>query len=210
MIAPAFALAAMFALGAFSWTLAEYTLHRFAMHEMRGRGKASKEHLRHHAAFDHNPGTTALSWTGVFVVAATVFFPIGLLVNGLAGGIALGSGWIVGYAGYEYLHWAAHRKAPRTAYEAWVRRHHFHHHFGHPMMNHGVTTTLWDRVFGTLDVPDFIKVPRRMAMVWLLDDDGELRPEYQDSYVLVGRSDRDERGARRDLEDAYANLAPAL
>ncbi|MGL4300691.1 MAG: hypothetical protein ACRCW4_16660, partial [Candidatus Neomicrothrix subdominans] len=35
--------------GALSWTAAEYGLHRFAMHEMRGRGMASREHLKHHA-----------------------------------------------------------------------------------------------------------------------------------------------------------------
>ena len=36
-------------LGATSWTAAEYGLHRFAMHEMRGRGLPSVEHLEHHA-----------------------------------------------------------------------------------------------------------------------------------------------------------------
>ena len=35
--------------GAASWTAAEYLLHRFAMHEMQGRGLASVEHLDHHA-----------------------------------------------------------------------------------------------------------------------------------------------------------------
>ena len=35
--------------GAASWTLVEYGLHRGAMHEMRGRGLPSVEHLGHHA-----------------------------------------------------------------------------------------------------------------------------------------------------------------
>ena len=35
--------------GAVSWTVLEYGLHRFAMHELRGKGLASKEHLKHHA-----------------------------------------------------------------------------------------------------------------------------------------------------------------
>ena len=35
--------------GAASWTIAEYGLHRFAMHELRGKGLASREHLSHHA-----------------------------------------------------------------------------------------------------------------------------------------------------------------
>ena len=38
-----------FAAGVASWSAAEYGLHRFAMHELRGRGLASREHLAHHA-----------------------------------------------------------------------------------------------------------------------------------------------------------------
>ena len=36
-------------IGAASWTATEYGLHRFVMHEMRGRGLPSIEHLKHHA-----------------------------------------------------------------------------------------------------------------------------------------------------------------
>ena len=36
-------------IGAASWTAAEYGLHRFLMHGLRGRGLASVEHLKHHA-----------------------------------------------------------------------------------------------------------------------------------------------------------------
>ena len=37
------------AAGAASWTVVEYGLHRFAMHELRGRGLASRQHMKHHA-----------------------------------------------------------------------------------------------------------------------------------------------------------------
>ncbi len=36
-------------IGAAAWTATEYGLHRFLMHELRGRGLASVEHLKHHA-----------------------------------------------------------------------------------------------------------------------------------------------------------------
>ena len=68
-------------------------------------------------------------------------------------------------------------------------------------------------MFGTLEVPGRIRVPRRMAattMVWLLDDEGRVRPEYADHYEVVGRSGRDSTGAERDTRDAFANLAPAV
>jgi sterol desaturase/sphingolipid hydroxylase (fatty acid hydroxylase superfamily) len=198
----------LFVAGMVAWTFAEYTLHRFAMHSLRGRGKASREHLRHHAGLDHAPGTTVLSWVGVVVVGLVLWAPIGWLVAGIWGGVALAAGWVAGYGGYEYLHWAAHRTAPRTRYEHWLRRHHFHHHFGAPLRNHGVTSPVWDLVFGTYDRPGRIRVPRRMAMVWLLDDDGVVRAEYEADYHVAGRTDRSDQSRERDEREAFANVAP--
>ena len=43
-----FAGIALVATGAFAWTLGEYLMHRFAMHAMKGKGMASREHLTHH------------------------------------------------------------------------------------------------------------------------------------------------------------------
>ena len=54
-------------------------------------------------------------------------------------------------------------------------------------MNHGVTTPLWDWVFGTLEVPDRVLVPRRNALPWMLDVGGELRPQLGAEYVLSSR-----------------------
>lgn len=201
--------AVLFVAGVLSWTLAEYLLHRFLMHSLRGRGKASREHLRHHAGVEQAANTTALSWLGIFVVGLTVFLPAGWVLSGPAGGVAMAVGWIVGYSIYEYLHWAAHFRAPRTRYERWLRRHHFHHHFGAPLRNHGVTSPVWDVVFGTYESPGRIRVPRRMAMVWLVDADGAVLPMYADNYEVVGRADRDTRRKQLDTDEAFANLAPS-
>ena len=76
------------------------------------------------------------------------------------------------------------------------------------MANHGVTWSVWDHVFGTYEAPGCVRVPRRMAMVWLVDEDGALRPEFAADYEVVGRSTAAER-AERDLVDAFANRAPA-
>lgn len=201
--------AVLFVAGVLSWTLAEYLLHRFLMHSLRGRGKASREHLRHHAGVEQAANTTALSWLGIFVVGLTVFLPAGWVLSGPVGGVAMAVGWIVGYSIYEYLHWAAHFRAPRTRYERWLRRHHFHHHFGAPLRNHGVTSPVWDVVFGTYESPGRIRVPRRMAMVWLVDADGAVLPMYADNYEVVGRADRDTRRKQLDTDEAFANLAPS-
>lgn len=66
------ALVGAFVLGAASWSATEYGLHRFAMHELRGKGLASVEHLKHHADVTYfSPtskkllsaaGTSAVAW----------------------------------------------------------------------------------------------------------------------------------------------------
>ena len=199
-----------FAGGAALWTLGEYLLHRFAMHELHGKGMMSREHLEHHVeASWYLSHTNVLSWIGVGVVGGLVWVPLGWFAAGPLVGLALGLGWASGYAFYEYQHAMAHLRAPAGRYSAWLRKHHFHHHFGHPMANHGVTLPVWDVLFGTRERPAKVRVPRRLALPWLLDDTGELRPEYADHYVLVGDRDRSERQAALDRARAFASVAPA-
>lgn len=199
MTAPLVPLAG-FVAGWFAWTLGEYVFHRFGMHAAKGRGLASREHLNHHARRDSILEKWALSWSGVLIVGAVI---------GVSAMPSVGVGWVLGYGFYDWQHYWAHRRPPRNRYQRWVRRHHFHHHFGHPMANHGVTWPLWDVVFGTREQPGTIRVPRRMAMVWLLDADGEVRPEHAADYQVVGRRPADEDQAARDLTDAFANRPPA-
>lgn len=198
---------ALFGIGLALWSLGEYVLHRFAMHELRGRGLASREHLRHHAERDSVLESWYLAWTGVLLVG-TGWGALATLVVGPVGP-ALGLGWVAGYGFYDWIHWRAHRRPVAHPYERWVRRHHFHHHFGHPMANQGVTSPVWDLVFGTYERVDGpVRVPRRLAMVWLLDEHGDVRPEYAADYELVGRRPWSEDQAAEDHHRAFANLAP--
>lgn len=206
----ALALPLAVAVGWLLWTLGEYLLHRFAMHELRGKGMMSREHLLHHVRADWRLAyTNVLSWVGIGLVGGAVWLPLTWWLTGSALlGLAVAVGWAVGYFFYEYQHAQAHLRGPAGTYSHWLRLHHFHHHFGHPMSNHGVSVPWWDRVFGTLERPDRVRVPRRLAMGWLLDEDGELRAEFADDYVLVGTTARDERTAALDRDRAFASTAP--
>jgi len=110
------------------------------------------------------------------------------LVLGRRRGLAFTAGLTAMYGAYEVLHRLAHTHAPKTAYGRWLRRHHFHHHFHDPSGNHGVTSPLGDFCFGTERPVGVVRVPRRQAMPWLIDERGELRPEHAADYVLVGRA----------------------
>jgi hypothetical protein len=196
------------AAGAFLWFFFEYVLHRFAFHEMKGKGIGSREHLNHHvrASWVFDP-VILFAWFGV-VLAGVGWGDAARRLFDVPVGIAFGSGWVVGYFFYEWHHRQAHLRAPRNQWETWLRKHHFHHHFGHPLSNQGVTISLWDHVFGTDEDPEKVRVPRRLAMPWLLDEHGEVKPEFADDYELVGSPDLDERQAAIDRARAFANLVP--
>lgn len=191
--------------GLVAWSLGEYVIHRWLMHAPAGRGLPSREHLLHHADPEHNPGRPLLSWIGIVVVGAALFLVPGAVFLAPAAGAGLYAGWLAGYGTYERIHNRAHTHGPSTAYGRWVRRHHFHHHHGHPRTNHGVTSPLWDRVFGTYEPVAELRVPRRHAMGWLLDERGAVRPEYRSVYRLVGPSDPAGRLAALDRARAFAN-----
>ena len=146
---------------------------------------------------------------------------IGLaLLIGPVVGVGVAMGCMLRYLFYEMLHWRAHARPPRGRYDLWLRRHHFHHHFGHPMANHGVSSSLWDHVYGTFERPERIRVPRRLAMGWLVDGSGEVHPEFGDDYILAGRPRLAAKAAptaatngAQAVEDerrAFANQAPAI
>lgn len=199
------ALAAALA-GAASWTLAEYGLHRFLMHEMRGRGMASKEHLRHHA--DVTYFSPAWKKTIAASAATTVVLPSARAVTGIRRAIAYTGGLIGMYLVYETVHRRCHTHPPRTRHGRWMRRNHLYHHVANPMGNHGVTTGIWDRAFGTYDEPGVVTVPRRLAPDWLLEDNGDVLAPYRDDYRARGKRSISKEQADRDWERAFANLTP--
>lgn len=176
--------------GVLTWSAAEYTFHRWLGHDARLRPNAFEaEHTRHHAEGDYfapayKKGAVAI------VVLAGVSLPA-MYALGDAAGLAYGIGLAGMYVVYEVIHRRAHTHAGFGAYGRWVRRHHFWHHFGNPRCNHGVTSPLWDLVFGTYHRPERVVVPHKLVMPWLVDPaTGGIRAEFANEYVLRG-------GARR-------------
>jgi hypothetical protein len=194
------------AAGAISWTAAEYGLHRVAMHVMRGRGLPSREHLTHHADVTYfSPaskklasaaGTTAVAWP---VMAAT---------TNRRWATAFTAGMVATYFAYEVAHRRIHTHPPLNRNRRWGRRHHLRHHFGAPMRNFGVTTPIWDRLFGTDEATGVITVPRRMAPVWLLGDDGEVLDDYTNDYRVAGVQQSEALQQARDHAAAFTNAPP--
>jgi sterol desaturase/sphingolipid hydroxylase (fatty acid hydroxylase superfamily) len=196
-----------FLLGAIGWTLMEYVLHRFVFHGASPKRLGAKEHRRHHAQVDY----FAPWWQKAIaaLVTTAILLPLLSLVAGVRNGGAATVGFIAMYLLYEVLHRRAHTHAPGGRYGRWLRKNHFAHHFADPRLAQGVTTPFWDMVFGTRLAVDRVRVPRRLAMRWLVDGQGEILPDYAVDYALVGSRRRDESTARMDTEAAMANERPA-
>jgi len=171
-------------LGAFTWTFLEYVIHRFLGHVKGARKNPfGMEHVRHHVEGDY----FAPSWKKMLVAA---FFAAILCVPAFAlAGRALGGAYVTGlvgfYGAYELLHRLEHVWAGVGPYARWARRHHFYHHFVDARMNHGVTSPIWDLVFGTYRKPGVITVPKKLCMAWLRDPEtGDIRAAHADTFVL--------------------------
>jgi sterol desaturase/sphingolipid hydroxylase (fatty acid hydroxylase superfamily) len=130
--------------GLAGWTLIEYTLHRFVLH---GLAPFRSWHLLHHQrpmALIYSP--TLLS---AALIAALVFSPL-LLLWGLHVASAITLGVVLGNLTYSVMHHAAHHW---PAHKGWLARrkrlHARHHGASRPNTHFGVTTGLWDRVFGS-------------------------------------------------------------
>jgi sterol desaturase/sphingolipid hydroxylase (fatty acid hydroxylase superfamily) len=133
------------ALGLLVWSLMEYGLHRIALHRMP---YFSPMHGEHHAAPLALIGTP--TWISVLVLCAAFLLPTwrGLgfdAADGLTVGVMAGYWW------YGVVHHVIHHRTPDNsfAYFNRLRVWHLRHHYSPRGGNFGVTTAVWDHMFGT-------------------------------------------------------------
>jgi len=134
-------LAALVVLGAAAWTLIEYALHRFVLHGL-------EPFLSWHA--EHHERPTALMSTPTLLstslVALLVFLPA-VLATGFWRASALTLGMTAGYLAYALTHHATHHWRSRGPWMTRRKRWHARHH--HMSACYGVSSSFWDRVFGS-------------------------------------------------------------
>lgn len=154
--------AAMTAL--FLYPLVEYSLHRFVLH---GRYLYKSPHTasvwkRIH--FDHHqdPHDLRVLFGALYTTLPTIAvitLPLGWLIGAAAGATAAFAAgtWTICF--YEFCHCVQHlNHTPRSRFLQRIKRLHLAHHFHNESGNYGITSFLWDRLFGTLyewprDVP---------------------------------------------------------
>jgi len=134
-----------FAAGLFAWTLLEYVIHGVLGHAHRTF--VTPLHNVHH----RDP--RAVFALGAWIPTA-VLLGVAWMRFGLAPGVIFYGGIVCGFAVYEYVHYRIHFAAPSNPVEARLRARHLAHHMSEPDAIFGVTTRLWDVVFGTEPQPE--------------------------------------------------------
>jgi sterol desaturase/sphingolipid hydroxylase (fatty acid hydroxylase superfamily) len=145
----------LFCAGVLAWTLTEYVLHRYVFHWTKDTAFGRRFHFLVHGVHHDYPNDKdrlvmplgASLPLGVFIYAL-FFFTIGPVL-----GDAMYAGMALGYMAYDGTHYAVHHFRPRTGLGRWLRKHHMLHHHADHSGGFGVSSPLWDLVFGTMPVP---------------------------------------------------------
>jgi len=142
--------------GLASWSLVEYVLHRFIFHFRPRTPRQERLSFLVHGVHHAQPLVkTRLVMPPVVSVPLALFF-FGL--SWLIGSRLLGrpvwadsffAGLVVGYVAYDMLHYSMHHFQLRSPLLAALRKHHMQHHAVSWDKRFGVSSPVWDRVFGT-------------------------------------------------------------
>ncbi len=142
----------MFVFGFFAWTLTEYVLHRFVFHyEPKTKLGRDIHFLFHGIHHDYpNDSTRLVMPPVVSIPLAFIFGSLFWLVFGPNYFPSMFAGYLVGYLCYDMIHYATHHFSLKSRAGLWLRQHHMRHHFQNEHRGYGVSTPLWDYVFGTM------------------------------------------------------------
>jgi dihydroceramide fatty acyl 2-hydroxylase len=134
------------------WTLTEYWLHRLIFHWEPDNEFGRRMHfIIHGVHHDHpNDKLRLVMPPAVSIPLSALFFLAFSLLFGIPAAYPIFAGLIIGYLGYDYTHYYLHHFVPRSELGKRLREQHMRHHFQDHRFGFGVSTPLWDVVFGTL------------------------------------------------------------
>lgn len=146
------ALIGLMAAGWVGWGLIEYWVHRVLFHIEPERGLGARLHwMVHGVHHDHPNDPLRLVMPPIVSVPGTALFVLAFVaLLGVGGGLAVGSGFVLGYLAYDMTHHHLHHHRPRTRAGRWLREMHMRHHFQDDTRGYGISAPWWDLVFRTL------------------------------------------------------------
>jgi sterol desaturase/sphingolipid hydroxylase (fatty acid hydroxylase superfamily) len=144
--------ALLFAAGVLGWTLTEYVLHRYVFHWVNDTAWGKRIHFVLHGVHHDFPNDRdrlvmplGASIPMGIAIYAMFYFSLGQLL-----GEPVYAGMALGYLTYDGTHYAVHHFKQTTRLGKFLRKHHMLHHHADHDGGFGVSSPLWDLVFGTM------------------------------------------------------------
>jgi dihydroceramide fatty acyl 2-hydroxylase len=133
------------------WTFAEYWLHRTVFHFEPDHPLGRRLHFIIHGVHHDHPNDRMRlvmppSASLPLAIGFLLFFRLAL---GPAAWLPFGGGFLFGYLVYDMTHYHLHHHKPKTSFGKRLREQHMRHHFQDHDTGFGVSSPLWDHVFGT-------------------------------------------------------------
>jgi len=144
-------MALMFVAGMLFWTFFEYLMHRFVFHFVADSPRAQRFiyvlHGNHHE-YPRDKERLFMPPVPSLIIASALFTLQYLVIGNNA--FMFFPGFILGYLMYGTMHYAIHAWNPPFRWMKPLWRNHHLHHYKEQEKGFGVSTTIWDRVFGTM------------------------------------------------------------
>ena len=144
----------LFVAGLAFWTFAEYVLHRYVFHFVPKAEWALRIHFIFHGVHHDYPSDAKR-----LVMPPSASIPMALALFFLFDWIlpstyiyAFFPGFLIGYLIYDISHYAIHHFNFKGGMWKRIKQHHMLHHYQDPSKGYGVSSPVWDKVFGS----DFI------------------------------------------------------
>lgn len=140
----------IFLVGIFLFSLTEYLIHRFVYHSPRLKRINSwfyKVHEIHHEQ-PHNKRRLTLPLIIAVIAGGILYFLFRLILRKNVNFFF--PGFLSGYASYLLIHYTIHTSNFKNRVFRYLWKHHAVHHFKDETRAYGVSSPLWDIIFGTM------------------------------------------------------------
>ncbi len=137
--------------GFFAFTLVEYLMHRFLFHLTPTTKKREKFAYTVHGVHHDYPkdrDRLAMPIPLSMTLSVLFFFFFKLIMGNFV--YAFLPGFFMGYSAYLWVHYMVHAFQPPKNFWKFLWVHHGIHHYKDPDSAFGVSSILWDVVFGTM------------------------------------------------------------
>lgn len=137
--------------GLFIWTLTEYFLHRFIFHLELKSELGKKIHFIFHGVHHDYPNDSKrlVMPPSVSIPLAVMFYFLFKVLIGEIYVYPFFIGFLTGYLFYDTTHYAIHHFNMHNKFWLFIKNHHMKHHYQSPEKGFGVSSPVWDEVFGT-------------------------------------------------------------